>query len=143
VGNLTNLSVAGNASVTGTVTATNGLYASASSSANGIGYSSGGSSVTQTGSKTSAVTINGLSGQITTHSSSLGWLSSATFTVNNSAVKLKDVPMLAISSGGGTGRYILSVDSVQDGTFSISVFNKSGSTVSDNIVINFVIIRGN
>ncbi|HEY1019139.1 MAG TPA: hypothetical protein VGE25_09085, partial [Sediminibacterium sp.] len=143
LGTLNSLSVAGDVSVTGTVTATNGVNASAASTAGGIGYNSNGSSVTQTNNKSRSVTINAFSGQITTHNARLNGDSDASFVVNNSVVKSTDVPFIVIASGGSTGRYRIQVDAVTDGSFTITVHNITGNAYNDNIVINFVIFKGN
>jgi hypothetical protein len=142
LGNLTGLTVSGDANVSGTVTATNGLNASASSSGNGIGYTSNGATVTQTGNKNAGVTINALSGQITTDNSSMSAGSANRFTVTNSAVKAKDVPFVVIASGATSRRYQLQVESVVDGAFTIAIINYSNNTVAESIVINFVIFKG-
>ncbi|MBV5349047.1 hypothetical protein JZU61_05280, partial [bacterium] len=143
LGTLINLSVAGDVSVTGAVTATDGVNASAASTAGGIGYNSNGGRVTQTNNKSRAVTINAYSGQITTHNARLNGDTYASFVVNNSVVKSTNVPFIAIASGGSTGRYRIQVDAVTNGSFTITVHNITGNGYNDNIVINFVIFKGN
>ena len=60
--------------------------------AKALGYGTGaGSSVTQTTSRATGVTINALSGTITTDSTSLAAEASAKFTVTNSKVEIGDV----------------------------------------------------
>ncbi|MBI2283266.1 MAG: hypothetical protein HYU71_06125 [Bacteroidetes bacterium] len=143
LGTLNALSVSGTAAVTGTITTDGGLNASASPSSAGIGYSSNGAVVAQTNNKSKSVTINAYSGRITTDNARLNVDSNVSFVVNNSVVKDKDVPFVAIASGGGTGRYQVQVDAVTNGSFTITLYNTSGANVSDNLVLNFIIFRGN
>ncbi|MDE3253944.1 MAG: hypothetical protein KGO92_14155, partial [Bacteroidota bacterium] len=143
VGTLSNLSVSGNISSGGTITGTNGLNASASSSGNGIGYTSGGKTVNQNGNKRNSVTINGYSGQITMAGSKLNSGSSVSFDVKNSVVSNTDVPFVVIASNANTGTYRVAVEAVDNGQFTITLYNDSGSQVSDNVVLNFIIFKGN
>ncbi|MBS1738450.1 MAG: hypothetical protein JSS98_17855 [Bacteroidetes bacterium] len=114
-----------------------------SSSTAGIGYSSGaGGTVTQSTSKTTGVTINKVSGQITMNNAALGAGSEAKFTVTNSAVSANDVVIVNIKSGGTSGSYLISVTAVSSGSFDITISNVSGGSLSQALVINFVVIKG-
>lgn len=64
-----------------------------------IGYSRGGSSVTQTTNRATGVTINALSGTITTDSTSLAAEASAVFVVTNNTVAIGYVVVCSIRSG--------------------------------------------
>lgn len=120
-----------------------GLGIFASSPSLGIGYSSGaGGTQTQTGSRTASVTLNKVCGAITTDTTSLAALASATFTVLNSTVAITDTVVASIRSGAVNEKTIVSVNHVTGTSFSITVYN--GDTVvaeTGAIVINFAVIK--
>jgi hypothetical protein len=102
--------------------------------------------VTQLTSKSTAVTANGMSGQITMHNAALAGQAYVTFTVNNSYVKhVNDIPFVAIQNGVTTPNpYQVCVGGVAVGSFNISVYNSDsggGSSHSDAIVLNWGLIR--
>jgi len=112
-----------------------------SSGTAGIGYSSGaGGAVTQITNKSTAVTINKISGQITMHNTNLNNYNIATFRVNNNTVSATDVPVVAIS-GGTSSPYHISVVGVGSGFFDITIINVSGGPLSEAVVINYAIIK--
>jgi len=102
--------------------------------------------VTQLTSKSTAVTANGISGQITMHNAALAGQGYVTFTVNNSYVKhVNDIPFVAIQNGVTTPNpYQVCVGGVAVGSFNISVYNSDsggGSSHSDAIVLNWGLMR--
>jgi hypothetical protein len=108
-----------------------------------IGYSAGnGATVTQNGNKTNAVTINKLSGQITMVNSALAAAAEVAFTVNNSTVAATDVVIVNIQSVGTAGSYLVSVGAVANGSFSITLSNASGGSLSQAVVLNFIVLKG-
>lgn len=124
----TSLSVTGAISSTGTA---------------GIGYATGaGGTVTQNANKSTGVTLNKISGTITMNNAALAAGAEAKFTVTNSTVAATDVPVVAIKSGGTSGSYLIAVSSVASGSFDIVVSNASTGSLSEAIVISFVIIKG-
>lgn len=126
----------------GTSLATSGLITSSSATA-GIGYATGaGGTVTQATNKTTGVTINKTSGQITMNGAALAAAAEAKFTVTNSSMGTTDVPVVAIDSVGTSGSYLISVTAVGAGTFDITISNVSAGSLSEAVVINFVIIKG-
>lgn len=107
-----------------------------------IGYPAGlGGAVTQATSKATGVTINKVTGKITTHDASLTGGNEVSFVVTNSFVGINDVPVVAIQSGPSTGTYIASVSGVADGSFTITISNV-GSTAAEALVLNYAIIKG-
>ena len=103
--------------------------------------------ISQNSSKSTAVTANGRTGQITTNNSALNKGVAVQFTVNNSyIVSAKDIVILNIASGASVG-YDISVNNVQPGSFQVNLHNAdstpSGSNASDNLVINFAVLRVN
>ena len=107
-----------------------------------IGYTSGlGGAVTQATSKSTGVTLNKPCGAITTHNAALADAAVVTFTVTNSEVAATDVVMACIKSGGTSGAYQLTVGAVAAGSFDLSLQNVSGGSLSQAVVINFVVIK--
>lgn len=104
---------------------------------NGLGYSAGGSAVTQLTSRTTAVGINAPCGAITLLSAA-GSTTPATFTVNNSLVEATDTVIVCQKSG--TDKYDLSVSAVGAGSFAITFNTKSGTT-TEQPVFNFAVIK--
>ena len=107
-----------------------------------LGYSSGGGTVTQATSKTTAVTLNAKSGQITMHNDALADDATAAFTLTNSFIGQYDVVIVNVASVGTVGAYQLTVGAVAAGSCSISVLNVSGGSLSQAIRLNFAIIKG-
>ena len=100
------------------------------------------STVTQATSKSTGVTCNGRTGQITTNNAALAGGRSVTFTVtNNQIVSNKDVVILNIASGATADTYQVSPTTITPGSFNITVSNVSSSSQSDALVINFAILR--
>ena len=107
-----------------------------------IGYVSGtGGAVTQGTSKATGVTLNKPCGAITTHNASLADGAEVTFTVTNSEVAATDVVVACIKSGGTSGAYVLGVTAMAAGSFDLTLGNVSGGSLSQAVVINFVVIK--
>lgn len=109
-----------------------------------IGYFSGGSTVTQATNRTTAVTINALTGTITTNNASLAAEATAVFTVTNSQVAIGDVVVASIQSGSNGGGTIAFVQSTAAGSFVLAVQNNNvaaGTAETGAILINFVVIK--
>ena len=101
--------------------------------------------VTQLTSKSTAVTCNGRTGQITTSNATLNKGAAVSFTVNNSyIVSNKDVIILNVGSGASVP-YNVTANNITPGSFSVNLHNAdgtgSGTNASDTLVINFAIIR--
>ena len=101
-----------------------------------------GGTVTQATNKTTGVTLNTESGQITMNNAALGAAAEATFEVTNDKVAAADIPFVAIASGGTAGSYILGVSAVAAGSFKITVTNVSAGSLSEAVVINFGLFKG-
>lgn len=114
----------------------------------GFGYKTGvgvGSTVTQQTNRTTGVTINKLSGAITTNNASLAAEATADFVVTNSKVAVTDVVVVSQRSGSNGGGTIVSVAGVANGSFTIRVHNgnvAAGTAETGAIIINFVVIKG-
>jgi hypothetical protein len=102
--------------------------------------------VTQLTSKSTAVTSNGITGQITTHNAALAGQAYATFTVNNSYVKhTNDIIIVNVqNSVTNPNPYLVGVSNVSVGSFNVTVYNADSggsSSHSDAIVLNYAVMR--
>ena len=96
--------------------------------------------VTQATSKSTGVTLNTKRGQITMNNAALSNGVEVAFTVTDSECHAGDVVAVCRASGGTANSYLICVDTVAEGSFSIIVSNASGGSLSEAVVINFVII---
>lgn len=127
VGTLTSVTTSGN------VTA-NGAYR--------YNVATNNATVTQLTDKSTAVTCNGRTGQITTSNSSIAKGAAVTFTVNNTAVtSVTDVPIIAIQTGATANSYAIAVTRVQVGSFNITITNNGAGALTDTLVINFALLN--
>lgn len=124
--------------------ATAGITSSGATGA-GIGYATGaGGAVTQITSRATGVTLNKLSGTITTDTTSLAAGAEAKFTVTNSTVAATDTPIVVVASGNtGIGTCVPTVTAVGAGSFDITITNEHASTAETGAcVLNFTIFKG-
>lgn len=104
----------------------------------GIGYGTGGGgAITQATSRTTGVTLNALSGQITMFTAA-GSTTAASFTVTDSAVKATDT--VEVVPTGGSNLYEIFVTNVTNGTFVVTFFT-TGGVVSDTPILNFAVVH--
>lgn len=124
---------------TGTSLAVTGLLTSSSPTA-GIGYATGaGGTVTQTGSRTTTVILNTLSGNIVLVSAA-GSATPFSFTLTNSAIAAGDT--VIINQKSGTDKYTTQVvTAVAAGSCQITLANASGTT-TEQPVFNFNVVKG-
>lgn len=103
-----------------------------------------GGGVTQATNRTTGVTINKMTGQITTNNASLAAEAAAEFTVTNTLVRSTDVVIASIQSGTNGGDTEVIVSAVANGSFNLKVCNNNaaaGTAETGAIVINFAVIR--
>ena len=115
----------------------------ASTVTSGQYLASGGSSVTQASSITTAVEVDDTVGFITTVSSTLGAAASARaeFTLTNAAITANDV-VLVTAKTAGAGTPVAYASNVATGSCTIVLDNKHASAALDNtVVINFVVVQ--
>ena len=109
-----------------------------------IGYLTGaGGAVTQLTSKSTSVTLNKTTGQITMHNAGLTHDTTVSFTLNNSKIEAGDVLILNhISGGTNFGSYLLNARTAA-GSAIIDVRNivNTNTTLSEAIVIAFAVIK--
>jgi hypothetical protein len=110
----------------------------------GYGGSGTGGTITQATSRTTGVTLNKLSGQITLFASTaLSGHASNEFTLTNSFIDATDVVHVCFASGLTGASYGVTVTAVSAGSCKITVSNFNNSaTPSDTPVLNFVVIKG-
>ena len=108
----------------------------------GIGYVLGaGGTVTQATSKSTGVTLNRPTGQITMNNAALAAATIVTFTFTNSAIEAADLLVLNHISGGTAGAYTLNAQCAA-GSASINVRNASAGSLSEAVVIAFALLKG-
>lgn len=104
----------------------------------------GGGTVTQATNRSTGVTLNTISGQITTNSTSLAAETGATFTVTNSQVFADDVVLLTMAGGSNGGNTTIQVVVTAAGSFQITVANQNaagGTAETGAILINFLVMK--
>jgi len=110
----------------------------------GYGGAGTGGVVTQGTSRTTGVTLDKLSGQITLFATtSVSGHASNEFTLTNSFIAATDVVHVCFASGLTAASYGVTVTAVSAGSCKIAVSNLSNSaTPTDTPVLNFVVIKG-
>lgn len=108
-----------------------------------LGYTNGAyGTVTQTGNKASAVTLNKTAGTITTTNAQMAPSAKVAFIVNNSQVSALDTVIVNIASGAtATFAYLIAVVTVIDGAFTINLDNVSSNAYTDTLKINFSVLH--
>lgn len=109
-----------------------------------LGYDTGaGGTITQATSKTTAVTLNKASGQITMNNAALASGAEVTFQFNNSLIDNEDNILLSVTAGAaGWYNYQVKGGSFASGSCQIAVKNLSGGSLSEAVVLNFTILKG-
>lgn len=109
-----------------------------------LGYATGtGGTVTQATDKSTGVTLNKLSGQITMDGAQLNRNTGVSFTLTNSFIAATDVVVVNIASAATANAYVLTVDAVAAGSCRVHLHNLlSGTDLSEAVVLNFVVIKG-
>lgn len=106
-----------------------------------LGYAAGnGGTVTQATSKSTGVTLNKISGEITTDAAALAAGVSASFTLTNSTIAATDRIILNHLSGGTFMAYDLDAQAGA-GSATIGLRNRTGGALSEAIVIGFTVIK--
>lgn len=111
-----------------------------SATAGTFGYGAGGSSVTQSTSKSTGVTVNAPCGKITLNAAALNADTTVSFTLTNSSITANDLLVLNHVSGGTAGAYLLNAQAAA-GSASINVRNITAGSLSEAIVIGFAVLQ--
>lgn len=111
--------------------------------AGGIGYATGaGGVVTQLTSKSTGVTLNTATGEITMHNAALAASTAVSFTLTNTSIAATDMLTINHASGGTAGSYTLNAQCAA-GSAVITVRNIDPvSSLGEAIVLRFAIIKG-
>lgn len=108
-----------------------------------FGYTTGsGGTVTQATNKSTGVTLNKVTGQITMNGAALAAAAEVAFTLTNSAIAATDVVVVGIASGGTSASYATSITAIAAGSCEITIGNWSAGSLSEALVLNFVVIKG-
>lgn len=109
----------------------------------GVGYGTGsGGTVTQLTSKSTTVTLNKPTGQITMNNAALAAGATVGFVLSNSLMSGFDQCLVSMAGGGASvGNYNMWTQPVTNQAV-IYVKNISAGSLSEAIVINFAIIKG-
>lgn len=98
--------------------------------------------VTQLTSISTGVTLNKLSGAITTVSQTVAAAAEADFTVTNTLVEATDVVVACIKTHTSAGTFLVTVATVSAGSFVLRLTNLHAANAGDNVlVINFFVIK--
>lgn len=110
----------------------------------GVGYGTGaGGTVTQLTNKSTGVTLNAASGQITLNNAALATSPIAGFVLTNSAIAATDTVIVNLASGAAEStNYVVGVGAVAAGSCKIFVSNVGGISRSEAIVLNFTVLKG-
>lgn len=109
-----------------------------------LGNFVGGGTVTQATNRTTGVTLNTISGQITTNTTSLAAETAATFTVTNNQLFADDIVLVSIAGGSNGGNTTVQVVVIAAGSFQIQVANQNaaaGTAETGAILINFLVMK--
>jgi hypothetical protein len=124
---------------TGTSLSTTGNQVISSTGKQGYATGSGGV-VTQATNKSTGVTLNKSTGQITLNNAALAASTTISFTLTNTVIEANDILIMNHISGGTAGSYLLNAQS-SAGSASINVRNISLGSLSEAIVIAFAVIK--
>ena len=106
----------------------------------GLGYGTGsGGTVTQATDKSTAVTLNKPTGQITMNNAALLGTTAVVFRLNDSLIASVDTVIYAAS---GNGNYEITTHAIFAGAVDIRVTNATVGSLSEALVINFSILKG-
>ena len=106
-----------------------------------LGYTTGsGGTVTQASSKSTAVTLNKATGQITLNGAALAANTNVAFTLTNSTIAANDILVFNHVSGGTIGAYNFNAVA-SGGSAVVTVRNITSGSLTDAIVLSFAVIK--
>lgn len=114
----------------------------------GLGYAAtvDGGTVTQPTAKTDSVTMNALKGLIVMNAAALNTATSVSFDLINNQIGSKDFVLVRHYSAGATGSYTINTfhtaNPAPAGSVRITVRNVSAASLSQGIVLQFMVIKG-
>lgn len=123
---------------TGTSLATTGAI---TSSGGGIGYATGnGGAVTQATNKSTGVTLNKLTGEVTLNNAALAAAAIVSFTLTNSTVAVTDQILVQHQATGTFGAYTINARAA-NGSAIFSIRNNTAGSLGEAIVIRYTVIK--
>ena len=106
-----------------------------------FGYGTGaGGTVTQASNKSTGVTLNTRSGQITMNAAELAADTAVSFTLTNSSIAATDLIVVNHVATGTTGAYMLDARAAA-GSATITVRNVTSGALSEALVLGFAVIK--
>tara|TARA_R110000824_G_scaffold129579_4_gene290955 strand:- start:487 stop:996 length:510 start_codon:yes stop_codon:yes gene_type:complete len=105
-----------------------------------VEYADGGA-VTQGTSKSTTVVLSKPTGKITMHAAALAADAIVTFTVTNTHARATDVVVVNHHSGGTVGAYTVQATGHAAGSFKITVTNVSAGSLSEALVLHYVLVK--
>lgn len=106
------------------------------------GTMAAGGSVVQATNKSTGVTLNTVTGQITTNNAALAANTVVTFTLTDSVIAATDIVLPQLVSGPATaGTYEVWTEAVAAGSVKVNVRNISAGALSEALVIGFAVIK--
>ena len=119
-----------------------GNYEAVDTTTTGLGFYTGtGGTISQATTKATAFTLNKMCGQITTAADALGAATIVSATWTNSLIAATDVVIINHKSGGTLGAYTINVACLS-GTATLTIRNNTAGSLSEALVLNFVVIKG-
>lgn len=107
-----------------------------------VGYTTGaGGTISQTGNKSTGVTLNKLTGEITMQNTALAASTAVSFTLTNSTIGARDLLLINLVGGATAGAYIYGANCTT-GSAIITVRNVSLGSLSEALVLRYAVIRG-
>lgn len=100
-----------------------------------------GGTVTQLTSKSTAVTLNKMTGTIVMNNAALAAASVVSFTFNNSLLAAEDMIVVSHHATGTFGQYHLNACVTGAGAASIAIKNDDVTSLSEAIVLKFAVIK--
>ena len=100
-----------------------------------------GGTVTQATSKSTAVVLDRMCGQITLNNAALAAATSVSFTLTNAEIDADDLVVVNIGSGATTNAYTVTVDAVAAGSCRIHLRNETAGSLGEALVLNFGVIK--
>jgi hypothetical protein len=108
----------------------------------GIGYDTGaGGTVTQLTNKATAVTLDKVTGLITTNNAILNAGTIVSFVWNNSALLATDFIAICHESGGTLGSYTVNARATGVGTAAVDIRNNTAGNLTEALVLRFAVIK--
>ncbi len=109
----------------------------------GVGYATGaGGTVSQTGNKSTGVTLNKQTGEITMQATALGADTTVSFTLTNSTIGTRDLLLLNIVAGAATPCCYNLDANCTTGSAVVSIRNLTAGSLSEALVLRFAVIKG-